>query len=90
LISRLHPSFRRDFARLPLDIQERARQAYRRFQADASHPSLQFKRLHAALPICSVRISDSYRSVGVRKSQTEIIWFFIGTHAEYERLLRRR
>ncbi|HEY1686029.1 MAG TPA: hypothetical protein VGG19_14785 [Tepidisphaeraceae bacterium] len=87
MISRLHPSFRRDFARLPREIQQRASNAYRRFQADPAHPSLQFKPLNARLPLWSVRVSDSYRAVGVRKSDSEIIWFFIGTHAEYDRLL---
>jgi mRNA-degrading endonuclease RelE of RelBE toxin-antitoxin system len=87
LISRLHPSFRRQFARLPQDVQKRAREAYARFQANPSLPGLQFKPLHSALPLWSVRISDSYRAVGVRKSDTEIIWIFIGTHADYDRLL---
>lgn len=86
MISRLHPSFHRDFARLPREIQQRARDAYRRFQADPTHPGLQFKRLHAALPLWSVRVSGSYRAVGVRKDD-EIVWFFIGTHAEYDRML---
>ena len=72
---------------MPRDIQKRARKSYRRFQIDPSHPGLQFKRLHSALPLWSVRISDSYRAVGVRKSDTDIIWFFIGTHAEYDKLL---
>jgi hypothetical protein len=45
VISRLHPHFRRDFARLPRDIQQRARDAYRRFQVDPAHPGLQFKPL---------------------------------------------
>jgi mRNA-degrading endonuclease RelE of RelBE toxin-antitoxin system len=84
--SRLQPSFRRDFARLPRDIQQRARTAYRRFLADPTHPSLQFKRLHTRLPLWSVRVTDSYRAVGVRDGE-EIVWFFIGTHAEYDRLL---
>ena len=87
MISRRHPSFRRDFARLPRDIQRRARAAYRRFQADPAHPGLQFKRLHTTLPLWSVRISDSYRAVGVRSDNDTIVWFFIGTHAEYDRLL---
>jgi mRNA-degrading endonuclease RelE of RelBE toxin-antitoxin system len=85
--SKLHASFRRDFAKLPRDVQQRARAAYRRFQADPNHPSLQFKRLHATLPLWSVRVSDSYRAVGIRQNDDEIVWFFIGTHAEYDRLL---
>jgi mRNA-degrading endonuclease RelE of RelBE toxin-antitoxin system len=84
--SRLHPSFRRDFAKLPSGIQQRARNAYRRFQSDPSHPSLQFKPLHSTLPLWSVRVTGSYRAVGVRKDDS-IVWFFIGTHAEYDRLL---
>ena len=86
MISRLHPRFRRDFARLPRDIQQRARNAYRRFQADPTHPGLQFKPLHASVPLWSIRVTDSYRAVGVR-SNDEIVWFFIGTHAEYDRML---
>jgi hypothetical protein len=74
-------------ARLPRDVQERARAAYRRFQADPGHPVLQFKRLNTELPIWSVRISDSYRAVGVRRNDEEIVWFFIGTHADYDKLL---
>jgi len=85
--SRLHPSFRRDLRKLPRKIQERARAAYKRFQADPSHPALQFKRLHTSLPLWSVRITGSYRAVGVRKNHDEIVWFFIGTHADYDRLL---
>jgi mRNA-degrading endonuclease RelE of RelBE toxin-antitoxin system len=87
VISRLQPSFRRNFAKLPRDIQERARAAYRRFKADPGHPGLQFKRLHTALPLWSVRVSDTYRAVGVRGSDDTIVWFFIGTHAEYDRML---
>jgi mRNA-degrading endonuclease RelE of RelBE toxin-antitoxin system len=87
VISRLHSSFRRDFAKLPKRIQERARAAYRLFQTDPFHPSLQFKRLHATLPIWSARVTESYRAVGLRPEDGEIIWFFIGTHAEYDRTL---
>ncbi|MEX2169522.1 MAG: hypothetical protein WD851_09430 [Pirellulales bacterium] len=86
MISRLHPSFRRDFAKLPLEVQRRARAAYRRFEADPSHPGLQFKPLHTTLPLWSVRVSGSYRAVGARDGD-RIVWFFIGTHAEYDLLL---
>ena len=87
MTSRLHASFRRDFDQLPRDVQRRARAAYRRFAADPGHPGLQFKRLSAALPLWSVRVSDSYRAVGVRKGDDEIVWFFIGSHANYDKLL---
>jgi hypothetical protein len=87
-VNSLHPTFRRDFARLPEWVQRQARDAYRRFANDPLHPGLRFKRLSTELPLWSVRINESYRAVGVRKGDTDIIWFFIGTHADYERLLR--
>ena len=68
-------------------MQERARDAYRRFHIDPLHPSLQFKKLYSDLSLWSVRITDSYRAVGVRKTDGSIIWFFVGTHAEYDKLL---
>jgi hypothetical protein len=86
VISKVHPSFRRSFLQWPKKIQSRARRAYRRFQSDPAHPGLQFKQLSTKYALWSVRISDDYRAVGVRRDD-EIIWFFIGSHAEYERLL---
>jgi len=35
-----------------------------------------------------VRIGRDYRAVGVRHHD-EVIWFWIGSHADYERLLSR-
>ena len=87
MISRLHASFRRSFDRLPRDVQRRAKSAYRKFTIDPNHPGLQFKRLNATLPLWSLRVTDSYRAVGVRKGDDEIIWFFIGSHGEYDKLL---
>jgi hypothetical protein len=42
--------------------------------------------LNTQQPLWSVCINQSYRAVGVRTGDV-IIWFFIGTHAEYDRLL---
>ena len=39
--------------------------------------------------IFSVRITGGYRAVGVRAGE-EMVWFWIGTHAAYERLLAQR
>ena len=88
MISKISESFRRDFARLPARIQERARSAYARFCTDPFHKSLEFKHLGTRLPIWSVRITADYRAVGVRDGET-ITWFFIGTHADYDKLLAR-
>lgn len=80
--------FREAFLKLPKPIQQQAREAYRLFQQNPHHPSLRFKQVHPARPIYSVRIGRDYRAVGIRHHD-EMIWFWIGSHADYERLLSR-
>lgn len=84
--SRTTIKFRKTFTELPITIQNQARQAYRQFKQDYTHPSLRFKKVHAKLPIYSVRVSKNYRAVGQRDGVT-MIWFWIGSHAEYDKLL---
>ena len=67
-------------------IQRRAGEAYRQFLDNPSHPSLRFKQVHPARPIYSVRVSLAYRALGVRDGN-EIIWFWIGSHGDYDRLI---
>ena len=85
--SHTRKSFWRDYDGLPESVRERAASAYRQFTVDPAHPSLQFKQVHPTLPVWSVRITASYRAVGVRTKPDTIVWFFVGTHAEYDRLL---
>lgn len=84
--SRTTTQFRRAFARLPEQVQEQTREAYRRFRQDPGHPSLRFKKVHSELPIYSARIGKSYRAVGQLEGDT-VIWFWVGSHAEYDKLL---
>jgi hypothetical protein len=78
--------FRKQFSALPRQVQQQARSAYRQFQKDPSYPSLRFKKIHPDLPIYSARINKNYRAVGQIEGDT-IIWFWIGSHTEYDRLL---
>ena len=81
--------FRELLAALPVTIRRRARAAYRQFAENPRHPGLRFKQIHGSERLVSVRISRGYRAVGVRESPDEIIWFWVGTHEEYEKLLRQ-
>jgi hypothetical protein len=81
-------SFRNALASLPATIQKRARAAYHRFRMNPHHAGLQFKKVHATKPVYSARINDDYRAVGMMDGD-DIIWFWIGKHEEYERLLRQ-
>ena len=84
--SRTTASFRSAYGQLPQHIQRRAREAYRLFLDNPSHPSLRFKQVHPTRPIYSVRVSLAYRALGVRDGD-EIIWFWIGSHGDYDRLI---
>ena len=86
--SRATPRFWSSYRQLPSDVQALAQKAYRLFQQDPSHPSLQFKKVHDAEPIYSVRITLACRAVGLREGD-EMMWFWIGRHADYDRLLDR-
>ena len=74
------------FARLPKQVQKQTRNAYRKFRKNPYYPSLRLKKIHPNLPIYSVRINKDYRVVG-QLSENNIIWFWVGSHAEYNMLL---
>jgi len=76
------------FGRLPTHIQRQTREAYRFFRNDPLHPSLHFKQVHATKPYYSARINIDYRVVGVRNGD-EIVWFWIGSHTDYIKLIAR-
>jgi hypothetical protein len=79
--------FRELFDRLPQDVQKQARKANRLFEENPYHPSLHFKCINKEKSRYSVRINKSYRAVGIKKGDT-IIWYFIGTHTDYDHILR--
>ena len=80
--------FRNAFRLLPVQIKRHAKEAYKLFKLNPYHPSLRFKPIHPTKPIYSVRISRDYRAVGVR-DRDEIVWFWIGSHSEYDDLIFR-
>jgi mRNA-degrading endonuclease RelE of RelBE toxin-antitoxin system len=84
--SRTTERFRRSLARLPSNVQEQARHAFRVWRESPHHPSLQFKRIHSRDPIYSVRIGINWRALAVLRDNSAV-WFWIGPHSEYETLV---
>jgi hypothetical protein len=82
------PRFWAAYRQLPPEIRDLARKAYRLFLENPAHPSLHFKRVHDRDPVYSARVSLGYRAVGLLEDE-DITWFWIGSHAEYDRLLER-
>jgi hypothetical protein len=74
---------------LPTDVRQQAYAAYRLFKDDPFHPSLQFKRVSEKKPLYSVRVGSGYRALGLREENDLVVWIWIGSHADYDKLLRR-
>ncbi len=76
------------FDALPVNVQRRAAEAFGRWQADPGHPGLHFKAVKGLKDVHSVRIGEGWRAIGRRKGGT-IYWIWIGSHADYDRLIAR-
>ena len=76
-------SFWDSYHKLPPTIRERAHKQFQLWEKDHNHPSVRFKK---GGKYWSARVTGSYRAAG-RVDGDTIVWFFIGTHAEYDRLL---
>jgi hypothetical protein len=84
--SRTSKRFRTELDHLPRSVRRQARRAYERFAVNPHHSSLQFRQVHAVLPVYSARVGLQYRAVGLVDGD-EVVWFWIGTHADYDALL---
>lgn len=85
MIDRTNAAFWARFADLPRDIQSLAREKHRLWGKDPFHGSLHFKEIMKGL--WSVRVNDQYRALARRKGEV-VVWIWIGTHAEYDRLIK--
>jgi hypothetical protein len=79
-------AFRKLFRNLPAAVRNEGRKAYKLFQQNPRHPSLQFKKIAGRL--YSARITLDYRAVGTLEAD-EVVWFWAGSHAAYDQLIAR-
>jgi len=86
--SHLTDGFVNCFNRLPDRIKKLARKNYRIWKIDPKHPSISFKPVNMNLHVFSVRIGIGWRALGLKKDDT-LIWFWIGSHSEYEKQLKK-
>lgn len=83
MIHHAAPSFWRCYDALPPAVRKLADEKFAMLKADPRHPSLHFKRIRR---FRSVRVGKHYRSLGVDASDG-VLWFWIGTHDEYDRIV---
>lgn len=80
---RATPRFWGCYQRFPTEVQRLADSSYAILRQDSRHPSLHFKK---AGRFWSVRVGLHYRALALEDG-ADLAWFWIGTHAEYDRLL---
>ncbi|MEO6334222.1 MAG: hypothetical protein ABIO91_04490 [Pyrinomonadaceae bacterium] len=80
------PRFWKCYRELPREIQLLADKNYGLLKSNPAHPSLSFKKIGSDKHVWSVRVGIRYRALGVERSDG-IFWFWIGAHAEYDRLI---
>ena len=86
--SRTTRRFRDLLQAAPPAVRDKANAAYVMWTSNPDHPSLRFKKVHATLPIYSVRIDLDWRAVGVLREGL-VVWFWVGPHSEYDKLLTK-
>jgi len=78
------PDFWFHYRLLPEHIQKIADKNFAIMKENSNHPSLNLKKVN---DFWSVRIGLSYRAIGKERDEG-IVWDWIGTHAEYDELIK--
>ncbi len=76
--------FWKRFDNLPPSIKIIAEENFKILKENPRYPSLHFKKIGN---LWSVRVGLNYRALAV-EDESDFIWIWIGTHDEYERMLK--
>jgi hypothetical protein len=68
-------------------VKLQADRCFELLKAEQRHPSLHFKKIGK---FWSVRVGLRFRALAVEESSKGLIWVWIGSHAEYDQLLRSK
>lgn len=78
------PRFWQQYEQLPDAIQHLADKNYELLKHNPQHPSLHLKHVGR---FWSVRVGAGYRALAI-EHPAGFVWFWIGTHAQYDQLIR--
>jgi hypothetical protein len=76
-------AFWRAYEALPAQVREVADRSFALLESNPQHPSLHFKRVG---DYWSARVGKGHRALAVEVPDG-LLWFWIGTHDEYDRLI---
>jgi hypothetical protein len=85
--SHVSANFRKCFAKLPPAKQKQARANYKLWSAEPFNPTTNFENKFGN--IWSAEIGRTHRTLGKMVEKKVIVWFWIGTHEEYNKLLNQ-
>jgi hypothetical protein len=80
---RANPRFWDCYRKLPEDVRGLADESWRLLRRDPKHPSLHFKKIGR---FWSARVGLHFRALAVEHEDT-LVWFWVGSHAQYDRLV---
>ena len=83
MIHHASSAFWKQYESLPETVRALADKNYALLKNDPRHPSLHFKKVGS---YWSVRVGVHYRALAV-EVEDGMLWFWIGSHAEYDRLI---
>ncbi len=72
------------FNNLPVSVQRISKKNFELLKINPTHPSLHFKRVGK---FWSVRVGMNYRALAF-KDKEDLIWVWIGTHDEYDKMIK--
>ncbi len=78
------PSFWSAYDELPLSVQQVADRNYKKLKVNSKHPSLHFKKIGK---YWTVRVGIHYRALAV-EIEEGLLWFWIGSHGEYDKIIK--
>ncbi len=87
LESRTTKRFRKAFNNLPKDVKNSAKNAFKKWMQNPELGSLRFKKIHSSKQIYSVRVGRGWRALGIKEGDV-MIWFWIGSYADYDILIK--
>ena len=82
---RASPRFWVCYHALPSEVKLHADRCFELLKAEPRHPSLHFKRIGN---FWAARVGLRYRALAVEGVGDDLIWVWIGSHADYDQLLR--
>lgn len=83
---RASPRFWRCYRGLPKDVRSLADKGYALLKTSPGHPLLHFKKVGQ---FWSARVGLHYRALAVESGE-ELAWFWIGSHADYDKLVGQK